>query len=50
MTLPQDVIGVDVSKDWIDVFTLSTAGHGGVNPALRRLMPGGGPLEHVRHI
>lgn len=27
MTLPQDVIGVDVSKDWIDVFTLSTARH-----------------------
>ncbi|MCB1342662.1 MAG: hypothetical protein KDK24_16650 [Pseudooceanicola sp.] len=24
MTLPQDVIGVDVSKDWIDVITLST--------------------------
>ncbi len=25
MTLPQDFIGVDVAKDWIDVFHLSTA-------------------------
>ena len=25
MTWPQNVIGVDVSKDWIDVFTLSTS-------------------------
>ena len=24
MTLPQDVIGVDIAKDWIDVFFLST--------------------------
>jgi transposase len=24
MTLPRDVLGVDVAKDWIDVFTLST--------------------------
>lgn len=24
MTLPQDVLGVDVAKDWIDVFRLST--------------------------
>ncbi len=24
MTLPQDVLGVDVAKDWIDVFILST--------------------------
>jgi len=23
MTLPQDVIGVDIAKDWIDVFFLS---------------------------
>jgi len=27
MTLPQDVIGVDVAKDWIDTFTLSTLKH-----------------------
>jgi len=26
MTLPRDVLGVDVAKDWIDVFTLSTGG------------------------
>lgn len=25
MTLPQDFIGVDIAKDWIDVFHLSTA-------------------------
>lgn len=24
MTLPQDFIGVDIAKDWIDVFHLST--------------------------
>ena len=27
MTLPQDVIGVDIAKDWIDTFTLSTLKH-----------------------
>ena len=27
MTLPREVLGVDVAKDWIDVFTLSTGGH-----------------------
>lgn len=27
MTLPQDIIGVDIAKDWIDVFHLSTARH-----------------------
>ena len=27
MTLPQDVIGVDVAKGWIDTFTLSTQKH-----------------------
>ena len=27
MTLPQDVIGVDVAKGWIDTFTLSTLRH-----------------------
>lgn len=25
MTLPQDILGVDIAKDWIDVFHLSTA-------------------------
>ncbi len=24
MTMPQDVIGVDIAKDWIDIFTLSS--------------------------
>lgn len=24
MTLPQDILGVDIAKDWIDVFTLSS--------------------------
>ncbi len=24
MTLPQDFIGVDIAKDWIDVFCFST--------------------------
>lgn len=33
MTLPQDVIGVDVARDWLDSFTLSTGRH-------RRLDPG----------
>ena len=27
MTLPQDVIGVDIAKGWIDTFTLSTLKH-----------------------
>lgn len=27
MTLPQDVIGVDIAKGWIDTFTLSTSRH-----------------------
>ncbi len=27
MTLPQDVIGVDIAKGWIDTFTLSTQKH-----------------------
>lgn len=27
MTLPQDVIGVDIAKGWIDTFTLSTRKH-----------------------
>jgi len=27
MTLPQDVIGVDIAKGWIDTFTLSTHKH-----------------------
>lgn len=27
MTLPQTIIGVDIAKDWIDVFHLSTARH-----------------------
>ena len=27
MTLPQDIIGVDIAKDWIDVFHLSTSKH-----------------------
>ena len=27
MTLPQDFIGVDIAKDWIDVFYLSTSKH-----------------------
>jgi transposase len=27
MTLPQDVIGVDIAKGWIDTFTLSTLRH-----------------------
>ena len=27
MTLPQDYIGVDIAKDWIDAFHLSTARH-----------------------
>jgi transposase len=27
MTLPQNIIGVDIAKDWIDTFTLSTAKH-----------------------
>ena len=27
MTLPQDIIGVDIAKDWIDVFHLSTSRH-----------------------
>lgn len=27
MTLPQDFIGVDIAKDWIDAFHLSTARH-----------------------
>ena len=27
MTLPQDFIGVDIAKDWIDVFYLSTSRH-----------------------
>lgn len=27
MTLPQDFIGVDIAKDWIDVFHLSTCRH-----------------------
>jgi transposase len=27
MTLPQDCIGVDIAKDWIDVFTLSSRKH-----------------------
>jgi transposase len=27
MTLPQDFVGVDIAKDWIDVFHLSTSRH-----------------------
>lgn len=27
MTLPQDIIGVDIAKDWIDVFHFSSARH-----------------------
>lgn len=27
MTLPQNVIGVDIAKDWIDVFSLATSKH-----------------------
>lgn len=39
MTMPQDFIGVDVAKDWIDVFRLSTAGRARIattGPALAR--------------
>jgi transposase len=39
MTLPQDVIGVDIARDWIDVFRLSTGQHQRVataGPALAR--------------
>ena len=45
MTLPQDVIGVDVSKDWIDCHRLSTgeAWRVGTNPReLRRFAAGAG--------
>ncbi len=27
MTLPQETFGVDIAKDWIDVFHLSTSRH-----------------------
>jgi transposase len=27
MTLPEDVIGVDIAKGWIDTFTLSSRKH-----------------------
>lgn len=39
MTLPQDIVGVDISKDWIDVFHLSASRHERISttqPALRK--------------
>jgi len=39
MTMPQDVIGVDIAKGWIDIFTLSTRKHERIattKPALAR--------------
>jgi transposase len=39
MTLPQDIIGVDIAKGWIDTFTLSTRKHERITvtkPALAR--------------
>jgi transposase len=39
MTLPQDIIGVDIAKGWIDVFALSAARHERIattQPALAR--------------
>lgn len=43
MTLPQDVIGVDIAKGWIDTFTLSSRTHERIamtKPALARFARG----------
>jgi len=37
MTLPQNIIGVDVSKDWIDVFHLSSCRHDRIASTKRAL-------------
>jgi len=37
MTLPQDIIGVDIAKGWIDVFYLSTTVMNGLPRQNRRL-------------
>ena len=46
MTLPQDVLGVDVAKGWIDVFHLAA---GSASGARRRIAatPGAGGVARV---
>ena len=47
MTMLQDVVGVDIAKDWIDVYHLSRGGRGRIvasGPALARFVNPGDKL------